>query len=312
VTLSSDLTAAPDLPSPLVCDVTQIGVGAIGTGTILLLQSMRAEGRLIAVDYQRFGPENCGTYSLGGATEVAAAPWKADMARQALPLFDVIPFRRPVAELPAAIDNGEIPWFPLVLTALDTAAARRDAQRLWPDRLIDAGTGDTMLGIHDHEHNRGPCLTCLFPNDPSGPSAAELLAEITGLPVERAMRGDAPLTPEDLAQLTTEQQQMLSPYLGRPVCGLAQTVGLTGLSADGYQPSIPFVSLQAACLAIGRLIASEFNLRSPGNLVQYDGLVGPQTTITEEMRPRPDCVCMTRATTIELVRRQRRTQATNR
>jgi hypothetical protein len=309
VTLSSDLTAAPDLPSPLVCDVTQIGVGAIGTGTILLLQAMRAEGRLIAVDFQRFGPENRGTYSLGGAADVAAAPWKADMACHALPLFDVTPFRRPVGELPAAIDNGEVPWFPLVLTALDTAAARRDAQRLWPDRLIDAGTGDTMLGIHDHEHNRGPCLTCLFPNDRSGPSAAELLAEITGLPVQRAMRGDVALAPEDLEQLTTEQQQMLTPHLGKPVCGLAQTVGLTHLTGDGYQPSIPFVSLQAACLAIGRLIAGQLNLRSPGNLVQYDGLIGPQATITEEMRQRPDCVCATRATTIELVRRQRRERA---
>ena len=307
VTLSSDLTAAPDLSAPLVCDLTQVGVGAIGTGTILALQALRAEGRLIAVDCQRFGPENRGTYSLGGAAEVAAAPWKADMARQALPRFDVIPFRRPVSELPAAVDGGDVPWFPVVLTALDTASARRDAQRLWPDRLIDAGTGDTMLGIHDHEHSCGPCLICLFPADRSGPSAAERLAEVTGLSVERAMRGDALLTKEDLAQLTAEQQQMLAPHLGKPVCGLAQAVGLTGLGADGYQPAIPFVSLQAACLAVGRLIASQLNLRPPSNLVQYDGLIGPQATTTEEMRQRPDCVCATRATAIEQVRNQRRT-----
>ena len=308
VALSSDLTAAPDLSFPLRWDLTQIGIGAIGTSTILLLQAMKAEGRLMAVDFQRFGPENRGTYSLGGAADVAAAPWKADMACQALPLFDVTPFHRPVAELPSAIDNGEVPWFPLVLTALDTAAARRDAQRLWPDRLIDAGTGDTMLGIHDYKYNCGPCLSCLFPTDRSGPSAAELLAEMTGLPVERAVRGDAPLTREDLAQLTTEQQQMLTPHLGKPVCGLAQAVGLTGLSADGYQPSIPFVSMQAACLAVGRLVASQLNLRPPGNLVQYDGLIGPQAPVIEEMRQRPDCICATRATTIELVRRKRRTR----
>jgi hypothetical protein len=307
VTLSSDLTAAPLLSSPLILDLTQIGIGAIGTATILLLQAMRAEGRLIAVDHQRFGPENRGTYSLGGAAEVAAAPWKADMASQALPLFDVTPFRRPVSELPAAIDTGDVPWFPLVLTALDTAAARRDAQRLWPDRLIDAGTGDTMLGIHDHEHNRGPCLICLFSESRSGPSAAERLAEVTGLSVERATRGDAPLTEEDLAQLGVEQQLRLLPYLGKPVCGLAQAVGLTSLSAGGYQPSIPFVSVQAACLAVGRLIARQLDLRPAGNLVQYDGLIGPQAIITEEMRQRPDCVCRTRAATIEEVRYRRRT-----
>jgi hypothetical protein len=305
VTLSDDLTAAPDLPPALVFDLTQVGIGAIGTGTILLLQMLEAEGRLLAVDCQRFGPENRGTYSLGGAAEVAAAPWKADMARQALPRFDVTPFRQPVAELPAAIDSGDVPWFPVALTALDTAAARRDAQRLWPDRLIDAGTADTMLGIHDHHHDRGPCLICFFPTDRSGPSAAERLADATGLPLERAMRGDDPLTAEDLAQLTADQQQTLEPHLGKPVCGLAQAVGLTGLDADGYQPSIPFVSLQAACLAVGRLVSSQLGLRPPGNLVQYDGLVGPHATSIEEMYPRPDCVCTTRASGIEQVRRQR-------
>ena len=100
---------------------------------------------------------------------------------------------------------------------------------------------------------------------------------------------------------------MLAPHVGKPVCGLAETVGLTGLSADGYRPSIPFVSLQAACLAVGRLIASQLDLSPPGNLVQYDGLIGPQAATIEEMRQRPDCVCATRATTIELVRHQRRT-----
>jgi hypothetical protein len=306
VMLSSDLTAAPDLASPLVCNLTQVGLGAIGTGTILLLHELRAEGRMVAVDCQQFGPENRGTYSLGGAAEVAARPWKADMALQALPRFNVTAFRRPVSELAAAVDRGDVPWLPVMLTALDTAAARRDAQRLWPDRLIDAGTGDTMLGIHDCEHGRGPCLMCLFPTDSSGISAAERLAEVTGLSVERAMRGNDPLTQEDLAQLTAAQQKMLAPHLGEPVCGLAKAIGLTGLSADGYQPSIPFVSLQAACLAVGRLIASQLNLRPPGNFVQYDGLIGPQAATIEEMRQRPNCVCATRVTAIEQVRHDRR------
>jgi hypothetical protein len=227
------------------------------------------------------------------------------MAREALPLFDVTPFRGSVAELPSAIDNGEVPWSPLVLTALDTAASRRDAQRLWPDRLIDAGTGDTMLGIHDLEYGSGPCLICLFANDRAAPSAAEVLSGATGLPVARAMQGDAALTAEDLVQLTPGQQRLLTPHLGKPVCGLAKAIGLTGLNADGYQPSIPFVSLQAACLAVGRLIARHLDFVPPGNLVQYDGLIGPQATTIGAMRQRPDCVCATRATTIEQVRRRR-------
>lgn len=102
---------------------------------------------------------------------------------------------------------------------------------------------------------------------------------------------------------------MLAPHLGKPVCGLAQAVGLADLGADGYQPAIPFVSLQAACLAVGRLIASQLSLRPRGNLVQYDGLIGPQATTTEEMRQRPGCICATRTTVIEQVRNRRRTRA---
>lgn len=305
VTLSADLGAAPDLPPGMVLELALIGIGAIGTGIVLLLNSIGAEGRLLAVDYQRFGRENRGTYSLGGTAEVDSAPWKTDMARQSLPRFDVIPFRRPVSELPAAIDTASVPWFRLALTALDTAEARREAQRLWPDRLIDAATGDTMLGIHDHLHGTGPCLNCFFPPDQAGPSAAERLADATGLSSERAMRGEDPLTEDDLAGLTPVQRDKLQPHLGKPVCGLAQAIGLTGLDADGYQPSIPFVSLQAACLSISRLISSALGLAASGNMVQYDGLIGPQAVTIEQMKALPGCVCQSRAPAIAEARKKR-------
>jgi len=305
VTLSSDLAAAPDLPLGLVLELALVGVGAIGTGIVVLLDRIGAQGRLLAVDNQSFGLENRGTYSLGGAAEADAAPWKTDLARQALSRFDVILFRRPVSELPAAVDSESVPWFRLVLTALDTAEARRDAQRLWPDRLIDAATGDSMLGIHDHQHGTGPCLNCFFPPDQAGPSAAQRLADATGLSPERARRGDETLTSEDLAGLTPGQRHKLQPHLGKPVCGLAQAIGLTRLDAAGYQPSIPFVSLQAACLSIGCLISGQLRTPASGNLVQYDGLIGPQAATIEQMKPRPGCVCQSRATAIADVRKTR-------
>ncbi len=58
VTLSSDLAAAPDLATALAVDLAQVGIGAIGTGIVLLLQALKAEGQLVAVDCQRFGSEN--------------------------------------------------------------------------------------------------------------------------------------------------------------------------------------------------------------------------------------------------------------
>jgi hypothetical protein len=307
VTLTSDLAAAPGLPASLDLDLALLGVGAVGTGIVLLLDALNATGRILAVDRERFGPENRGTYSLGGAAEALAAPWKTDIARAVLHRFDVMPFCGPVDQLPGAVDSGDISWPRTVLTALDSAEARREAQRLWPDRLIDAGTGDTMLGIHDHHHSSGPCMICFFPPERSGTSAARRLADLTGLTTDRAMRGDDPLTEEDLADLTEAQQQRLRPHLGKPVCGLAQAISLTRLDAAGFRPSIPFISLQAACLAISRLLTTRLGLTPSANLVQYDGLFGPQAATADQMGRRPGCYCQTHGPVIKQVR-QIRTQ----
>ncbi|HUF84620.1 MAG TPA: hypothetical protein VMQ81_08535 [Acidimicrobiia bacterium] len=302
VSLSSDLTAAPLLAEPVELNLTLVGVGAIGTGVVLLLAALGAEGRLVAVDYQPFGAENRGTYSLGGAAEMAAEPLKVDLAVWALPRFDVVPFPKRVENLTEAIDSGEVPWFPLVVAGLDTAEARRATQRLWPDRLIDAATGDTMLGIHDHVYDAGPCMDCFFPEERGGPSAAERLAELTGIPAERLMRGDEPLTEADLTGVDEEMRTRLAHHLGKPVCGLAQAFGLSALDGAGYQPAVPFVSLQAAALAVGRVVAARTGLSGLSNLVQYDGLFGPQTATLDDMTAVPECYCQKRATTIAKVR----------
>lgn len=303
--LSSDLGAAPDLPDALQLDLGLIGVGAIGTGIVLVLDALAAEGRLLAVDYQRFASENRGTYSLGGAADVRLRPWKVDIAAAALPRFEVIPFRERVEDLIAAVDDGSVPWPRIVLTALDSAEARRAAQRLWPDHIIDAGTGDTMLGLHHCAHGTGRCLNCFFPVDREGPSAAAQLAGATGLSVERAMRGDDPLTQEDLEAISDDQRKVLLPHLGKPVCGLAQALGLTELEGAGYLPSIPFVSLQAACLAVGQLLALTLGARSQPNMVQYDALCGPQNAYCDVLAPRPGCICSERSRSIALTREAR-------
>jgi hypothetical protein len=92
------------------------------------------------------------------------------------------------------------------------------------------------------------------------------------------------------------------------VCGLAQGLGLTVLNAAGYQPSIPFVSLQAACLVTARLIAHTMGESVTSNLIQYDALIGPHRATIDEMGRRPGCTCEMRSSVIEKVRARRRTQ----
>jgi hypothetical protein len=81
---------------------------------------------------------------------------------------------------------------------------------------------------------------------------------------------------------------------------------LTALDADDYRPSVPFVSLQSASLAVGRLLAGELSVVTLPNLVQHDGLFGPQTATLEQMRATTGCYCQTHARTIEQVRALRR------
>jgi hypothetical protein len=308
--LSSDLLAAPDLPTRRAFDLTLVGIGAIGTGIALLLNALGAEGRTVLIDRQRFDLENLGTYSIGGVADVVKGPWKVDLAKRYLRRFDVVPIRAAVSDAIQSVDAGKIPWTPAVLSALDSPEARRDAQRLWPDRLVDAQTGDTMLGFCDYRHGIDPCMFCIFPPG-QGPSGAELVAERLGLSVQELADPDAVLTEVDLHGKTTEQQNLLRPHVGKPMCGLAQATGLSGLDADGFMPSVPFISLQAACLSVARLVAStNDSAEMRPNFVQYDGLFGPQAATIETMKRRPGCVCSGRASSIDVVRSSRGRLAT--
>ena len=306
VTLSGDMTRSPALQEPMHLALTMVGIGAIGTAAALILSELDADGAILAIDRQRFALENRGTYSIGNEADTRTQPWKTDLAKQALTRFDVTAVNDDINSAIRLIDAGTYPWHPTVLTALDSADARRIAQRLWPDRLIDAATGDTMLGLHDHRHGIDPCMTCHFPVRTDQPSGAQAIADRLGVSAELLAQGDVILTEQHLTGLPPAHRDRLAPHLGQLMCGLARAAGLTDVDADGYMPSIPFVSMQAACLAVGRLIAAHLNFDIRGNLIQYDSLIGPQKATIEAMRVVPACICTARATTITAVRARRR------
>jgi hypothetical protein len=305
LTLGSDLGRAPDLPSSITLVFSLIGMGGIGTGITLILSELPADGVLLAVDRQRFDRENRGTYSLGTAADVIARPDKVQLATRVLRRFDVREFPYPLSRLLTEIDAGKVPWNPLVLTALDSPEVRREAQRLWPDRLIDGATGDTMVGLHDHRFGIDPCMMCLFPERHDVSSGADHIAERLGIRAEILADGERLLEPADLDGVPEEQRHRLERELGKPICGLVRALGLTALDADGFMPSGPFISLQAACLSVGRLLAREIGVEPDGNFVQYDGLIGPQCASVLGMERNPACYCSTRAGTIATVRGRR-------
>lgn len=306
VSLSTNLRRVPDLPDILGLDLALVGLGAVGSGTALILSELGAEGVILLVDPQTYAPENRGTYSLGGDREAREGPLKVDLAARVLCRFETIPFPQSVENVVRQVDEGKLPWPQVVLSGLDSVEARHETQRLWPDHLIDAATGDTALGLHYVRGSGSPCMMCFLPARRDGPTSAERLATATGLPVERAARGDEILVEQDLVGLTDEQRCRLLPYLSKPVCGLAQALGLTALGAGGFRPAVPFVSLQAACLAVGRLLSVALGDGERPNFVQYDALIGPKSSTIERRLAAPGCYCQTRSDTIRRVRDTRR------
>ena len=280
----------PDLPPTFEVDLALAGLGAVGSATASVLGELSVSGRALLIDRERFASENLATYSLGTESDTVSRPWKVDLAADVLGRFELTRTTEPVQTLPLRIDDGEIPWYPIVLSGLDSIEARHAVQRLWPDLLIDSATGETMVGIHVARPIQ-PCLVCHLPGRTGGPSAPERLAAATGISVARAARGDNPLTEDDLAGLSDGQRAMLAPHLGKPVCGLATAFGLTHFDANGYRPAIPFASQQAAHLGVGRLLAHLLGLDRPYNFVQYDVFRGPALATIEVLPGDPGCYC---------------------
>jgi hypothetical protein len=306
VTLTGDTALAPDLPDTLDIDLALVGNGAIGTAEALIVKEFRFGGPIIVCDPERYGPENRGTYSLGGQREGNERPRKVDLVGDTLKAvgYDVEKVEGESTELTERIEDRELTAPRTVLTGLDSVEARRETQGLWPDHLIDGQTGDTAVGFA-HALPEGPCLRCFFPERHDAPSPLLLLSQQTGLPIGRLKRGGEALTEDDLVDLTEDQRTVLRAQLGKPVCGLANALGLTTADADGYRPSVPFVSQMSACLAVGRLLAVLMGLDTTANLLQFDALHGPHTE-TEVRQPDPECICQTRPAVVAKLRELRR------
>ncbi len=305
VTLSADLYAAPELPDNITLDLGILGIGAVGTAVARILSLLPMGGRVLLVDQQSFEVENVGTYSLGTPADVASGVAKTALAAKVLIGWDVVRADIPVQDLVQSVDAGDLFWPRLVISSFDNIEARFEAQRLWSDVLIDTGTGDTMVGIHELGPT-GPCVRCVYPERRNGGSPLNDLASVTGLDPEYLAHGDASLELEVVMALPPEKAELLLPHVGKKRCSLVNALGLTDLSADDFFPAAPFVAQLAASLAVGRLINLLAGVGSDAVQVQYDVLVGPDRIHLDGLKPRPDCYCQRSKELIAQVRDARR------
>jgi hypothetical protein len=311
VMLASELSAAAPAPAGWEPALTLAGLGAVGTAHALILSRLSTCGHALLIDRERYAPENLGTYTLGGIDDLANATRKVDLAARALPpRWHLELHHGELATALERIDRGELHWTPLVLAGLDNHDARREAQLLQPERILDAGTADTVLGLRDGRPD-GPCLRCLL----GAPSARRSpIAALTalGIPAELARAPGERVVDEHLLASAPDARAraILDTHRGTPICGLARAAGLTDLPPGDYMPSVPFVSQQAACLSAGRLLALATGLKdSLPNFFQYDALIGPDRHTAQRRPPDPRCACQQRSEVIAQVIRERRERA---
>jgi molybdopterin/thiamine biosynthesis adenylyltransferase len=305
VTLTDDLTAAPDLPPQAIVDLALLGLGAVGTAAARILADLGVTGRVLIADNQTFAIENVGTYTLGTPSDAAHNTHKVDLAAGVLAAdFDVHTHYGNIADIAARIDTGELPWPAIVLSGVDTVDARHDVQALWADDHIDVGTGSTVVGLH-HARPDGPCLRCFFPRRTDGPTPEQQLAAALGIDANLLGR-DQDWTASEIAALPATADPRIATLAGKPKCATANLLGLTSLGgADDFRPSVPFVSQQAACLLIGRLVAEIVGLASRTNFFQYDTLTGPAWCADEPRDASCECYCTKRTAIVNQVRAQR-------
>jgi hypothetical protein len=314
VTLTADpgavTTTITELPS-----LALVGAGAVGTAIAATLDALGSTGQIIVTDPETYDAPNVTTYSLGNRTDARNQIPKVDLLARELTRtgrFDILPLRGTAQDLITGIDQGKLPWPTVVLSGVDSIAARHETQRIHANLTLDGSTGGhagTTLALHEALPT-GPCLRCYYPPraTPAAPSAETLLHQRTGLPLSRIAKGDSPLTQSDLDALPASGQALLRPYLGKSVCGLSNLLALSPSATDGYRPSAAFVAQQAASLVIGALIArTAAAADSPPRHIEYDARFGPNEAMADNRKPRPDCDCQTDRDLIQQIRRHRAT-----
>jgi hypothetical protein len=297
----------PDLPNSLPVDLLLVGAGAIGNGTIHLLSSLPAQGRVIIVDKQTYGVENWGTCILVGPQDlgvpkaIAAEKWLqgkigAKGIHEAIESFK-------------GRCGKEYDYPKLIINGLDDRSARRAVQDFWPDQIIDGAIGATSCEVTLHPW--GPDLSCLKCDFGDPPTSAEWIQkEATGLGPERLADVFSVIGDDDIRAAPPEKQERLRQRKGQQICSVISEAVLEFLAGrsqgDGFQPYVPFVACLSSCMIVSELV--RYVQKMPQVLetgFQFDVMVGPQNGQHMSHARKRDCICVTRSSNIEQLRVRR-------
>jgi hypothetical protein len=293
----------PDLPM----DVLLVGVGAIGNGIVHLLKSLPLCGSIAIVDRQIYEDENLGTCFLIGTEDVGGA--KAAFAKtQFGTSIDVKSYSESLEVFQSRLGR-EINFPQMVINALDNIEARRSVQALWPDLIIDGAISEFACGVSLHPWNRDlSCILCDY--EETSVSAVDLQSALTGIRKTRLSNLETSVTEEDIDIAPPERRDWLRQRLGQKLCSIvseATTQAISSTPQDaGFQPSVPFVACLSACMCVCEYFRRLMQIDSPLDTgFQMDVLQGPQFGRRTAHIRKPSCICVSRRSNIELLRKMR-------
>lgn len=299
----------PALPAELSTDVLMVGGGAIGNGIAYLLSQLPIRGHIDIVDGQVFQSENLGTCILIGPDDVGVAKVETLATFLHADNISAKGHRSGFASF-SDLFGQTLPFPKVILNGLDNVEARHQVQDVWPDLIIDGAIGDFGCQVSVHPWGRDvACLHCLFQAE-FIEAAEKVASRATGLTEARVRRAEDLLTEDDVKLASQDKQLWLRERIGRKICSVVQEAVAQELSIkeqrEGFRPSVPFVSTLSASMVVGEFVKHQMGLNSSLEpRYQLDILRGPERGLEIPQERRRDCLCVTRAHNIALVRARR-------
>lgn len=199
---------------------------------------------------------------------------------------------------------------PLVVTAVDSAQARRDVQAGLPKVILDGWTEvqEGLLGYGigrftlDDPHG---CLSCFHHPPDDEPEEADLAASVTPFSKEECQRRlddhTIPTTREDLVEIanhTKRDFEEIRHLQGSPLEEIlhAQDCGLARMRVDEEDVRAPVTHMPAL---VGTLLAAQFVVEvmeereqtSLEHLASFDARWAPTDAQLSEREPSTECIC---------------------
>lgn len=293
----------PELPTVIsLPDTLLVGAGAIGNGTALLMSQLPLEGRVYVVDKQDYADENLGTCILINQDWLKKP--KAEQLGLWLEQSSNLKIRSKKTEIESIgfelLDSDLA--INLILNGLDHVDARRAAQDIWPEVIIDGGINEVGAAVVRYQlaSENLACLKCWF--DIPKKNEHDQQSIWTGLNVNNLNDIGRQLIDEDIESARDDKKAWLTQQKkdGKTICSIISEAALAnklGVEVTkGFRPSVPFVATAASALVVAEAIkAIAFPEASITPKFQIANLflgLAEDSTIKLNMKPLNSCQCV--------------------